>query len=79
MTTAATVVNAGDGSGRLRVRVWFGDYPIADYSADRSVAEHYAEAMRRRFYGLRVTVDDELCGSERPVPAERLWTALPPS
>jgi hypothetical protein len=62
---------------RQRVRVWFGEHRIADYSADSALAARYADAMRRRFTGLRVTVDDVLTGTERPVPGERLWELAP--
>lgn len=65
------------GNEWLRVRVWFGQHVIADYCADPRLAERYAAAMRRRFYGLRITVDDAPVDSLRPVPAERLWTVTP--
>lgn len=45
-----------------RVRVWFGEHAIADYRGAEAPANHYAEAMERRFAGLRVTnepVNDE--------------------
>lgn len=40
-----------------RVRVWFGDHPIADHVAEPLQAERYEEAMRRRFACCRVTND----------------------
>ncbi len=40
---------------RCRVRVWFGDHPIADYCAEPALAERYAAAMGRRFPSLHVT------------------------
>lgn len=40
---------------RHRVRVWFGAHPIADYTAQAELAEQYADGMRRRFAGLRIT------------------------
>lgn len=43
------------GSGRRRVRVWFGPHSIADYTGNDAAADRYAAAMRRRFAGLRVT------------------------
>lgn len=42
---------------RCRVRVWFGEHPIADYTAGSALAARYESAMRRRFAGLRVTND----------------------
>ncbi len=41
---------------RRRVRVWFGEHAIADYTAEQALAERYAAAMARRFAGLRVTL-----------------------
>lgn len=40
-----------------RVRVWFGDHPIATYVAMPALASRYELAMKRRFAGLRVTND----------------------
>lgn len=42
---------------RSRVRVWFGDNVIADYTAEPALAKRYAQAMERRFASLRVTND----------------------
>jgi hypothetical protein len=42
---------------RYRVRLWFGEYTIADYSGEPEMAARYADAMRRRFPGLRITMD----------------------
>lgn len=42
---------------QVRVRVWFGEHAIADYKAIPELAESYADAMSRRFAGLRVTRD----------------------
>jgi hypothetical protein len=39
------------------VRVWFGEHVIADYRAEPALAERYAQAMSRRFAGLKVTND----------------------
>jgi hypothetical protein len=41
---------------RHTVQAWLGDYLIVDWSAEQPLAERYAEAMRRRFPGLRVTI-----------------------
>jgi hypothetical protein len=38
-----------------RVRVWFGDHPIAEYVAEQALAKRFETAMRKRFWGLRVT------------------------
>ena len=46
---------AGSPTQYRRVRVWFGDHPIADHVADAVQAARYEEAMRRRFASLRVT------------------------
>src|SRR6266508_2353391 len=40
---------------KRRVRVWFGEHPIFDYTSLPAAAERYEHAMRRRFVGLRVT------------------------
>lgn len=64
---------------RRRVRVWFGQHVIADYSADPEHAERYAAAMDRRFAGLRIT-NDPVPLVEAPkdrLPSERLWE-IPP-
>ncbi|MEV0801660.1 hypothetical protein AB0I34_28460 [Kribbella sp. NPDC050281] len=65
---------------RRRVRVWFGDHVVADYRAEAELAERYAEAMSRRFAGLRVTSDpisDTDPGPGRVLPGERLWEVSP--
>ncbi|WP_405060272.1 hypothetical protein OG474_01160 [Kribbella sp. NBC_01505] len=62
------------------MRVWFGDHVVADYSAEAELAERYAEAMSRRFAGLKVTsepipvTDPALY---RSLPGERLWEVAP--
>lgn len=61
-----------------RVRVWFGAHVVADYVADSKAAERYAEAMLRRFAGLRVTCERApLPVAARPLPSERLWELTP--
>jgi hypothetical protein len=40
-----------------RVRVWFGEHVIADYTAEPVQAIRYQAAMTRRFYSLRVTIE----------------------
>jgi hypothetical protein len=54
------------------VQVWFGETVIASYKAEPADAERYAEAMDRRFAGLRITNE-----ALRPLPAEILWTTIP--
>lgn len=57
------------------VRVWFGKHVLANYAAEPAVADRYAEAMRQRFMGLRVTSDPlprEPVATE-PLPSERMW------
>jgi len=61
-----------------RVRVWFGEHLVAEYLADPQSAARYAEAMRQRYAGLRVTCE----GTRPPVtgkslPNERLWGLNP--
>ena len=63
---------------RVCVRVWFGDCMVARYSTSSVVAMRYKAEVRNRFRGLAVTVDDELDGTERPMPAEQLWVFPPP-
>ncbi|MGC4942336.1 hypothetical protein [Kribbella sp. DT2] len=40
-----------------RVRVWFGEHVIAEYTDEPEVALHYQAAMTRRFASLRVTIE----------------------
>lgn len=40
---------------RGRIRVWFGNHPIADYCAEAAMAARYAAAMGRRFPSLNIT------------------------
>ena len=42
---------------RHRVRVWFGQTAIADFIGEAELAHRYAEAMDRRFPGLKITDD----------------------
>jgi hypothetical protein len=74
--TTATAIQTNE---RRRVRVWFGEHVIADYNAEPALAERYADAMSRRFAGLRVTNDpmptvDKL---PDPLPGERMWDVAP--
>ncbi|MER7245804.1 hypothetical protein [Kribbella sp. NPDC000426] len=40
-----------------RVRVWFGEHVIADYTAEPTTAIQYQAAMTRRFASLRITIE----------------------
>ena len=64
---------------KRRVRVWFGRFVIADYVADAEHAERYAEAMDKRFAGLKITNEPVAEPTEpgRPLPPERLWDIDP--
>lgn len=52
---------------RRRVRVWFGEHAIRDHVAATDLADRYAQAMRRRFAGLRIT--NEALPESSPDPA----------
>lgn len=58
------------------VRVWFGAHVLAEYVADPQTAERYAEAMRRRYAGLRVTCE-HADSPGTPLPSEPLWGLNP--
>lgn len=64
---------------RRHVQVWFGHHVIAQYSAEPALAERYADAMSRRFAGLKVTNDPIplTAAPKEPLPGERLWE-IPP-
>lgn len=68
-------------TGRMRrVRVWFGEHVVADYTAEAVAAARYGDAMARRFAGLRVTNEEaDLSAPARPrsLPGERLWELVP--
>ena len=53
MTTLFDLPRPGD----RRVRVWFGEHLIADYTAEPATAIRYQAAMTRRFASLRVTIE----------------------
>jgi hypothetical protein len=61
------------------VRAWFGPTVIADYRADRELAERYVDDVGGHFHGLRLTIDPlpEYAPPTRPLPAEQLWTLAP--
>lgn len=62
------------------VRVWFGEHVIAQYVADAALAQRYAEAMDRRYAGLKITNDPVPVDSPdaRPLPPARIWGAVDP-
>ncbi|TCC39367.1 hypothetical protein [Kribbella sindirgiensis] len=53
MTTLADVPRSTD----RRVRVWFGEHVIADYTAEPAKALQYQAGMTRRFASLRITIE----------------------
>jgi hypothetical protein len=74
-----TTATATQTTERRRVRVWFGEHVIADYNAEPALAERYANAMSRRFAGLRVT-NDPMPAIDKlpdPLPGERMWDVCP--
>jgi hypothetical protein len=40
-----------------RVRVWFGEHVIADFTAEPADALRYQAGMTRRFASLRITIE----------------------
>lgn len=84
LTGQVTGQVSGDAGGSRWVRVWFGAHVVTEYVAAPERAVQYAEAVGRRFAGLRVTVDDvpaaDMADRRRsPVelPGERLWELTP--
>lgn len=71
-------MTAPQAAERRHVQVWFGKHVIADYTATPDLADRYAEAMDRRFAGLKVTNEPVPLPTSRPLPSERLWQ-LPPN
>jgi hypothetical protein len=63
------------GARQRRIRVWFGEYVIADLRAEPALAERYAEAMIRGFPGLQVT-NEPLEPSDDPAPVG-MWQDVP--
>lgn len=62
-----------------RVRVWFGEHVLADYRAEPKLAARYAEAMDRRFAGLKITNEPVPAADAptEPLPRERMWPVTP--
>jgi hypothetical protein len=73
------IVAAGPTPTDRRVRVWFGEHVIADYRAEGSTADRYAELMGQRFAGLRITNEPLPLGGPPtdPLPGERMWDVPP--
>ena len=79
--TAIETEAAASAPHRRRVRVMFGQHVMATYTAEADLADRYAAAMQRRFFGLNIVVDDLVpgdAGTARPVPCEQLWTTITP-
>src|SRR2546428_13675813 len=55
--------------GNCRVSLWFGEHAIADYTVAPDLAVRYAAAIQRRFFGLRVTIEQAAIDGQ-PLPAE---------
>lgn len=74
---------ARTGSESQLVQVWFGDHVVCAYRGEADAAERYADAMARRFAGLKVTVNPPPIGpscevsATPPLPSERLWELIP--
>jgi hypothetical protein len=49
-----------------RVRVWFGEHVIAEYTAEPATALRYQAALTRRFASLRVTIELVAVADEQP-------------
>jgi hypothetical protein len=52
-----TVLAESSRSTDRRVRVWFGEHIIAEYTAEPQTAMRYHAAMTRRFASLQVTIE----------------------
>ncbi|MDX2972359.1 hypothetical protein [Kribbella solani] len=52
-----TVLVDGPPPAERRVRVWFGEHVIADYTAEVADAIKYQAGMTRRFASLRITLE----------------------
>lgn len=70
MTLTRQVTPSAEVATGQLVQVWFGEHIVCAYHGDADTAARYADAMRRRFAGLRVTV--------APSVATAISTAVPP-
>lgn len=59
------------------VRVWFGHHVVCEYADTSDLAERYADAMGRRFRGLKVTIERDHGRQLPPLPAQRMWELVP--
>lgn len=63
------------------VKLWFGEHVIGEFIGEAEHAERYAEAMDRRFGGLKITTDPIPDGvtpvRALPLPSKRLWGNTP--
>lgn len=66
-------------AGYQLVQVWFGTHVVRTYRGPAAEAQRYAEAIGRRFAGLRVTVDppSAAVSTAPPLPSERMWELVP--
>ena len=57
------------------VRVWLGPHSIADYHADKDLADRYTAAMGLQFAGLRITIETAAIGEAKQLLPrdERQW------
>jgi hypothetical protein len=59
------------------VKVWFGEHVIASYCAAPDLAARYAEAMDKRFAGLKITNEPVSKPGRPDLPGEQLWGTPP--
>lgn len=52
-----TAIADASAPAERRVRVWFGEHVIADYTAEPADALRYQAGMTRRFASLRITIE----------------------
>lgn len=52
---------------KCRVRVWFGEHVIADYTAEPVDAIRYQAGMTRRFASLRITIETVAAAADADV------------
>lgn len=69
-----------DPPARRLVRVWFGSHVIANYRATPDLADRYAAAMERKFFGLTVTNEPlpiAPAATTAPLPGQIMWDVAP--
>jgi hypothetical protein len=66
---------------RRHVKLWFGQHVIGEFVGEAEHAERYAEAMDKRFGGLKITTEPIPPGvtpvRALPLPSKRLWDNTP--